>query len=56
VHIHGFVGASSTIAASNLVVNVVPSNFAIVALDSTKVQMQRLATIQVQAIAWKPHS
>jgi hypothetical protein len=37
VHIHGFVGANSTIVASNHVVHVATSNFAIVALDFTNV-------------------
>jgi hypothetical protein len=36
---HGFVGVNSTIATSNHVTNATTSNFAIVALDSTKVQM-----------------
>jgi hypothetical protein len=53
---HGFDCASSTIATSNPVVNATPPNFAIVASDSTKVQMQQLAAIQAQAIAWKPHN
>jgi hypothetical protein len=39
VHILGFVGASSTIVASNHVVDAATSNFAIVASSFTKVQM-----------------
>jgi len=40
VHLHGFVGVNSTIVTSNPVVNAATSNFAIVALDFAKVQMQ----------------
>jgi len=39
VHMHGFVGANSTIVASNLVINATPSNFDIVVSNFVKVQM-----------------
>jgi hypothetical protein len=45
VHIHGFVGASFTIVASNPIVDATTSNFAIVVSDFTKVQMQQLVAI-----------
>jgi hypothetical protein len=37
VHMHGSIGANSTVATSNHVTFVVISNFATIALDSTKV-------------------
>jgi hypothetical protein len=52
---HGSIGASLTTATSNHVV-VVVLNFATIALAFVEVQIQQLATIQVQAIAWKPHN
>jgi hypothetical protein len=51
---HGSIGASLTTATSNHVVVVL--NFATIALAFVEVQIQQLATIQVQAIAWKPHN
>jgi hypothetical protein len=51
---HGSFGVSSTNVTSNLVV--VISNYANVASNSTKVEMQQLVIIQMQAIAWKPHN
>jgi len=45
VHIHGFVGASFTIVASNSVVDATTSNFAIVVSNSIKVQTQQLVAI-----------
>jgi hypothetical protein len=46
---HGSIGVSSNVATSNLVTAIVVSN-------STEVEMQQLVVIQVQVIAWKPHS
>jgi hypothetical protein len=37
VHMHGFVGVSTTNATSNPVVIVVVSNFATIVLDSTRI-------------------
>jgi hypothetical protein len=43
---HGFVGVSSNVVASNLIVVAIASNYNIVASYSTKVQMQQLVVIQ----------
>jgi hypothetical protein len=45
---HDFVSDSFTIVAT--------SNYVIVASNFVEVEMQQLAVIQAQTIAWKPHN
>ncbi len=60
---HGYIGASSIVITLDLVdiattsnYVVLASNYVAFASNSTKVEIQQLATIQAQAIGWKPHS
>ncbi len=62
-YMHGYIGANSIVITLDLVdiattsnYVVLASNYVAFASNSTKVEIQQLATIQAQAIAWKPHS
>ncbi len=56
MHMHGSIGANSTVIALDPIDITTTSNYVAFASNSTKVEMQQLTTIQAQAIAWKPHN
>jgi hypothetical protein len=53
---HDFVGVNFTIVVLDPVDFFATSNYVVVASNFVEVEMQQLAVIQAQTIAWKPHN